>query len=220
MNDTSRSALSRSPDPRAKSHPVQFAIKRLIDIVASGILLVLLSPILLLIVAAIKLTSRGPLFYKPRWVVLNERVIEGYKFRTMVVNAREMEAVLQARNEMKGPAFKITNDPRVTPVGRFLRKYSLDELPQLWCVFIGDLSLVGPRAPQLHEFERMTPFQRQKLTVTQGITCLWQIGGRHRINDYDDWVRKDLEYIQNWSIWLDIRILLLTVPVVLRGSGV
>lgn len=134
-------------DPRSVSHPLQFALKRLMDVAISALLLVLLSPVLLLIVVAIKLTSPGPVFYRPRWVVLNERVIDGYKFRTMVANAMEMETALRARNEMRGPAFKITNDPRVTPVGRFLRKYSLDELPQLWCVLIGDLSLVGPRAP-------------------------------------------------------------------------
>ncbi len=207
-------------DPRSVSHPVQFALKRVTDIIVSALLLVLLSPVLLVIIAAIKLTSPGPVFYKPRWVVLNERIIDGYKLRTMVRNAMEMETSLRARNEMRGPAFKITDDPRVTPVGRFLRKYSLDELPQLWCVLIGDLSLVGPRAPQLHEFERMTPFQKRKLAVTQGITCLWQIGGRHRINDYDQWVQKDLDYIESWSFWLDVKILLLTIPVVIRGSGV
>ena len=121
---------------------------------------------------------------------------------------------------MKGPAFKMTNDPRVTPMGRFLRKFSLDELPQLWNVLRGELSLVGPRAPREHEYAKFTEFQKQKLVVQPGITCLWQVEGRHRINDYDRWVELDLDYIRRWSLWLDIQILAKTALVVLRGTGV
>jgi lipopolysaccharide/colanic/teichoic acid biosynthesis glycosyltransferase len=121
---------------------------------------------------------------------------------------------------MTGPAFKITDDPRVTPIGRFLRKYSIDELPQLWNVLTGDISLVGPRAPREHEFARFTEFQKQKLAVQPGLTCLWQVQGRHRISDYDQWVQLDLDYIRRWSLWLDIAILARTAVVVFSGTGV
>ncbi len=198
----------------------RLAVKRLIDIVASGIALILLSPLLLAIAIAVKVTSPGPLFYVCHWVGKNGRRFDGYKFRTMVVNAASMEAELRSRNEMKGPAFKITNDPRVTKLGRLIRPYSLDELPQLWSVFKGDLSLVGPRPPRVHEYERFTEYQKQKLAVKPGITCLWQIEGRHRINDYDDWVARDLEYIRTWSLALDMKILLLTIPAVIKGTGI
>lgn len=195
-------------------------IKRVMDIGVSAALLVLLAPVLLLIAVLVKLTSKGPVFYACRWVGQGERPFTGYKFRTMVSNAEAMEAALQDRNEMRGPAFKLTNDPRVTPVGKVLRKYSLDELPQLWSVLIGDLSLVGPRPPRTHEYARFTDFQKQKLAVKPGITCLWQVEGRHRINDYDDWVERDLDYIRRWSLWLDIQILARTAVVVFRGTGV
>jgi lipopolysaccharide/colanic/teichoic acid biosynthesis glycosyltransferase len=204
----------------AVSLSFRLAVKRLIDIVASGIALILLSPLLLGIAIAVKVTSPGPLFYVCHWVGKNGRRFDGYKFRTMVVNAAAMEADLRSRNEMKGPAFKITNDPRVTKLGRLIRPYSLDELPQLWSVFKGDLSLVGPRPPRVHEYERFTDYQKQKLAVKPGITCLWQIEGRHRINDYDDWVARDLEYIRTWSLALDMKILLLTIPAVIKGTGI
>lgn len=198
---------------------VELAIKRLIDIVGSASLLVLLSPVLAAVMIAVKASSRGPLLYPCDWVGQGERRFRGYKFRTMVPEADAMEAALQAQNLMQGPAFKLAHDPRITPVGRVLRKYSLDELPQLWSVLKGDLSLVGPRAPREHEYERFTPFQRQKLLAKQGLTCLWQVEGRHLISDYDEWVSLDLDYIRNWSLWLDIRILFRTVGVVLRGTG-
>ena len=138
----------------------------------------------------------------------------------MVVDADRQEAALQAQNEMNGPAFKMENDPRITPLGRFLRRYSLDELPQLWSVLKGDLSLVGPRPPRAHEYARFTPFQMGKMAVKPGITCLWQVEGRHRISDFDDWVRLDVRYIETWSLWLDVKILVRTAGVVLRGTGV
>ena len=192
----------------------------MLDVVLSAGLLVALSPALLVIAAAVKATSKGPLLYACAWVGKNEAPFTGYKFRTMVANADALEAGLQGANEMRGPAFKITNDPRITPLGRWLRKYSLDELPQLFSVLKGDMSLVGPRPPRAHEYARFTAFQRQKLSVMPGLTCLWQVEGRHRISDYDDWVRLDLEYIANWSLGLDFSILLRTVGVVLRGTGV
>lgn len=194
-------------------------LKRLIDIVVSAALLVLISPLLLLIAILIRLTSEGPIFYP--WKVLGHRArpFLGYKFRTMVPNADELKAEMLAQNEMTGPVFKIRNDPRVTPIGRFLRKYSLDELPQLWSVLRGDMSLVGPRPPSPTEFAAFEPWQRGKLAVTPGITCLWQVMGRSEISDFDEWARLDLEYIENWSLWLDLKILLKTVPAVLRGRG-
>ena len=198
----------------------RLAIKRAIDFTISLCLLLLLSPVFLVLAIAVRLSSPGPIFYQCHWAGRNGLPFTGYKFRTMVANALALEAGLQSRNEMRGPAFKIVDDPRVTPLGKIIRKYSLDELPQLWSVLRGDLSLVGPRPPQLHEFARFTDYQRQKLAVKPGITCLWQIEGRHRINDYDQWVARDLEYINNWSLMLDLKILLLTVPVVFRGTGI
>jgi lipopolysaccharide/colanic/teichoic acid biosynthesis glycosyltransferase len=189
------------------------------DVAVSGILLVLLSPLLIVVAIAVKATSPGPIFFPCHWVGKGGRVFVGYKFRSMSDKAEAMEAELQARNEMKGPAFKITNDPRITPVGKVLRKFSLDELPQLWSVFKGDMSLVGPRPPREHEYARFTDFQKQKMVVTPGITCLWQVEGRHQINDYDDWVARDLDYIQRWSLWLDIQILAKTAVVVIKGTG-
>lgn len=198
---------------------IDYALKRAMDFTISGLMLLILSPLLLAVAIAIKATSRGPTLYPCDWVGQGERVFRGYKFRTMVAGAAAMEAELQSRNEMKGPAFKLTDDPRITSIGHFLRKYSIDELPQLWSVFKGDMSLVGPRPPRLHEFQRFTEYQKRKLAVKPGITCLWQVEGRHRINDYDDWVARDLAYIDSWSLGLDIKILFKTLIVVLAGSG-
>lgn len=199
---------------------LQLALKRVMDLVLSAALLVVLAPLLAAIALLVKTTSRGPVFHPCDWIGKGARPFRGYKFRSMIAGAADMEAALQARNEMNGPAFKLTNDPRVTPLGRTLRKYSLDELPQLWNVLKGDISLVGPRAPRAHEYAQFTAFQRQKLAVKPGITCLWQIEGRHLINDYDDWVRRDLDYIRRWSLWLDVVILARTAIVVFRGTGV
>ena len=195
-------------------------LKRAMDVVISAILLVILSPLLAAIALGVKATSAGPVLYSPDWVGEGGRPFKGYKFRTMIVGAHLREAELAARNQMNGPAFKIDNDPRVTPLGRVLRRYSLDELPQLWSVLKGDLSLVGPRPPRVHEYARFTPFQMGKMAVKPGVTCLWQVEGRHRINYFDDWVRLDILYIETWSLWLDIKILFRTAGVVLRGTGV
>jgi len=199
---------------------LKLAIKRMMDVVLSGLLLFLLAPAFALIAILVKSTSRGPVLFPCDWVGKNGVRFRGYKFRSMAVGADELEASLLDQNEMTGPAFKLTNDPRVTPLGRVLRKYSLDELPQLWSVLKGDLSLVGPRPPRAHEYARFTAFQRQKLAVKPGITCLWQVEGRHMISDYDEWVERDLDYIRRWSLWLDIQILARTAIVVLRGTGV
>ncbi len=195
------------------------ACKRLLDIGIAGVALVVLAPMLLIICALIKLTSPGPALYAVTWAGQGGRLFRGYKLRTMVAGAAAMEAALQSRNQMKGPAFKIDNDPRITPLGKYLRKYSIDELPQLWSVFKGDMSLVGPRPPREHEYAQFTEFQKRKLDVKPGITCLWQIEGRHRINDYDDWVAWDLKYIESWSLWLDLKILARTFVVVVMGTG-
>jgi len=189
------------------------------DIVLSALAIVVLAVPLLVIALLVKLTSPGPVLFGLDWIGHNGKPIRGYKIRTMVVGAEAMEASLQSQNQMVGPAFKIDNDPRITPLGKFLRKYSIDELPQLWSVLKGDLSLVGPRPPRAHEYARFTEFQKGKLAVKPGLTCLWQVEGRHKINDYDDWVARDLEYIRRWSLWLDIQILAKTVVVVLVGTG-
>jgi len=199
---------------------VELAVKRTMDVAISAVLLVFLSPFLLALALAVRLSSKGPVLYTCHWVGQEGRRFSGWKFRTMVENADALELELKDQNEMTGPAFKMTNDPRVTSLGRLLRKFSLDELPQLLNVLKGDLSLVGPRAPREHEYAQFTEFQKQKLAVQPGITCLWQVEGRHRISDYDRWVELDLDYIRRWSLWLDLQILAKTAVVVLRGTGV
>lgn len=198
---------------------LQRTLKRLIDIACAAVGLVLLSPVLAACAVAVRRSSPGPVLYRWRVVGRGGRPFTGYKFRTMVADADARKAELAARNEMSGPMFKLTDDPRITPVGRTLRRYSLDELPQLWSVLKGDMSLVGPRPPLQSEWEGFAPWQRRKLAITPGITCLWQVQGRNRIHDFDEWVRLDLEYIDTWSLWLDLRILARTIPAVLRGTG-
>jgi lipopolysaccharide/colanic/teichoic acid biosynthesis glycosyltransferase len=142
------------------------------------------------------------------------------KFRTMVTNAEQLKHELAKLNEMSGPVFKVTNDPRVTPIGRFLRKWSIDELPQLWNVFRGEMSLVGPRPLPVDEVARFDDMaHRRRLSVKPGLTCLWQVSGRNNVTDFKEWVRLDLHYIDNWSIWLDLKILLRTIPAVFTGAG-
>ena len=193
--------------------------KRSFDVVVSALLLLLLLPFLLILALAVKLTSRGPVFY--RWQVVGKEghAFTGYKFRSMCLNADELKKQLEHFNEMQGPVFKITNDPRVTKLGSWMRRYSLDELPQLYSVLKGDMSLVGPRPPLVSEYLCFTEFQKQKLAVKPGITCLWQVSGRNEVKDFDEWVRLDLEYIHRWSPKLDLWILWKTAGEVLGGSG-
>lgn len=207
--------------PRAVAHRwrIEQRVKRVLDVVLSLVGLVVLAPVFLVLALVVRLTSPGPVFY--RWTALGYRArpFVGYKFRTMVVNAEEMKTDLLAQNEMKGPVFKMRRDPRVTRIGRFLRKYSMDELPQLWCVLKGDMSLVGPRPPTVDEYVNFEPWQWGKLAVTPGLTCFWQIQGRSEIRDFNVWAKLDLEYIRTWDLWLDFKILLRTIPVVVRGDG-
>ena len=204
--------------PRWHSH-FRLAIKRTLDVTVSAILLLLLAPVFLLLAIAVKLSPPGPIFYRWKVVGCGGRPFTGYKFRSMVVNADALRDELASRNEMTGPVFKIADDPRITKVGALLRKYSLDELPQLYSVLKGDMSLVGPRPPLVTEFEQFTEYQKQKVAVKPGITCLWQVSGRNQISDFDEWVRLDLEYISRWSLSLDLAILMRTVETVFSGSG-
>lgn len=211
--------------PLVKLNPVNVDpqlvfLKRMLDMCVSAVLLLLLSPLMLLIAIAIKLTTpRLPVLYPWKVVGYKGKRFTGYKFTTMVADADAQKSELMSRNEMTGPVFKIADDPRVTPLGRFLRKYSLNELPQLWSVLKGDMSLVGPRPAGPHELERYELWHKRKLSVMPGITCLWQVRGRNRISDFDEWVRMDLEYIENWSLWLDFKLLAQTAWVVLAGTG-
>jgi lipopolysaccharide/colanic/teichoic acid biosynthesis glycosyltransferase len=193
--------------------------KRCLDMVIAAIALTILLPVLTLIGLAVWLSSPGGSVYCWRVVGLGGRPFVSYKFRTMIPDADRMRAALRARNEMTGPVLKLRDDPRITPVGRFLRRWSLDELPQLWSVLKGDMSLVGPRPPLMDEYEQFEPWQRRKLSVKPGLTCLWQVRGRNQISDFDEWVRLDLAYIDNWSLWLDIKILAQTIPAVLSRRG-
>jgi lipopolysaccharide/colanic/teichoic acid biosynthesis glycosyltransferase len=203
----------------APAPPGYAAAKRLLDVAIAGAGLIGLAPVFALVAVLVKGSSPGPVLY--RWRVVGEggRPFIGYKFRTMYEDADRRKAELLAHNEMSGPVFKMADDPRITPLGRWLRRYSLDELPQLWSVLKGDMSLVGPRPPLETEYARFAPWQRRKLAVRPGITCLWQVNGRSEITDFDEWVRLDLEYIAQRSLWLDLRLLLRTVWVVLRGVG-
>ena len=198
---------------------VHLFCKRVLDFVGASFLLFLLSPLFLVLALLVKLTSPGPVLYRWRVVGRGGHPFISYKFRSMVADADRLKAELEERNEMTGPVFKLTQDPRITPVGMWMRKYSLDELPQLFSVVTGDMSLVGPRPPLVTEYERFTKYQRQKLAVKPGITCLWQVSGRNRVRDFDEWVRLDLEYIRNWSLMLDLKILVKTVGEVFAGSG-
>ncbi|MCL6444408.1 MAG: sugar transferase [Alicyclobacillus sp.] len=193
-------------------------LKRATDFVVSGLALFVLSPILLTIALAIKLDDRGPVFFAQTRLGLYGRPFRMWKFRSMVVDAERRKRELLRYNEMSGPVFKIRNDPRVTRVGRILRATSLDELPQLWNVLIGDMSLVGPRPPIPSEVDEYDPKHRRRLSVKPGITCLWQISGRNQV-DFEEWMELDLAYIDNWSYWNDLKILFKTVPAVLSRRG-
>jgi exopolysaccharide biosynthesis polyprenyl glycosylphosphotransferase len=206
-------AVTRTP-----TDALALAGKRVIDVVVSAAVLLLTAPLLAATALAIRLESPGPVLFRQRRVGLNGRAFQMLKFRSMLVDAEQRLEGLRARNEMSGPVFKLTHDPRVTPVGRFLRKASIDELPQLWNVLRGEMSLVGPRPPLPSEVSQYQRWQRRRLSVKPGITCTWQVSGRNGI-DFEQWMQLDLAYIDNWSLWGDVRICLKTIPAVLSARG-
>jgi exopolysaccharide biosynthesis polyprenyl glycosylphosphotransferase len=198
---------------------VSLIFKRALDIVASFTGILLLTPLFLVVGLWIKFTSPGTVFFIQERVGLSKRRFRLYKFRTMVQDAEKKLAELEDLNEVSGPVFKIKNDPRFTPIGKFLRKTSIDELPQLFNVLKGDMSLVGPRPLPVHDYKGFDEdWHRRRFSVRPGITCLWQVNGRSNTS-FDDWMKLDMEYIDNWSLALDLKILLKTIPAVLIGSG-
>jgi exopolysaccharide biosynthesis polyprenyl glycosylphosphotransferase len=194
-------------------------LKRILDITLSLLALVALAPLLLVVAALIKFTSAGPVFFLQDRLGLNKRRFRICKFRTMVADAERKQAALEHLNEQQGPVFKIQADPRITPLGRLLRKTSIDEIPQLFNVLRGEMSLVGPRPLPVRDYEGFDQdWQRRRFSVRPGITCLWQISGRNSIG-FDKWMELDMRYIDEWSLWLDFRILAETIPAVLKGTG-
>jgi len=195
-----------------------FLAKRTIDIVLASVLLILTFPVMLVAVVATKLITPGPIFFNQDRVGYNKRVFRLYKFRTMVANAEELQRNLESLNEMDGPVFKIKNDPRITIVGKWLRKTSADELPQIFNVLKGDMSIVGPRPLPVRDYKGFNKdWQRRRFSVRPGITCLWQISGRNNIS-FQEWMQLDMQYIDQWSIWLDFKIIVKTIPKVFKGS--
>ncbi len=200
------------------ANETQLFLKRGLDLFFSTIGIIVGLPIFLMIGLSIKLTSRGPVLFKQVRAGLNGRHFVLYKFRTMFTGADQQRAEIEEFNEMDGPVFKIKSDPRITPFGKILRKFSLDELPQLFNVFAGQMSIIGPRALPIYEVEKIEPWQRRRLSMRPGLTCLWQVCGRNKV-DFKKWMELDLEYLDNWSLWLDFKILARTIPVVLFGIG-
>lgn len=194
-------------------------IKRVLDVAVSVTLIVLLTPLLLAVAALIKFTSPGPIFFLQERLGLNKRRFLIYKFRTMIPGAEQRLAELESLNEVSGPVFKIKNDPRITPLGKFLRRTSIDELPQLFNVLKGDMSLVGPRPLPVRDYEGFNQdWQRRRFSIPPGLTCLWQVAGRSAI-PFEQWMQLDLQYMDEWSLWLDLKILARTIPAVVKGSG-
>ena len=177
--------------------------KRGIDIIGAGSGLLLLSPVIAIVSCAVKFTSKGPIFFSQKRVGKNGQLFDMYKFRSMVVNAEELKEKLANQNEMSGPMFKMKDDPRVTKVGKFIRKTSLDELPQLWNVLKGDMSLVGPRPSLPKEVKQFEKWMYKRLTVKPGLTCFWQVSGRNNI-DFEDWMKLDIRYVEERNLWIDI----------------
>ena len=198
----------------------QGVLKQVIDFTVALVTIIILAVPFVIVGLAIKLTSPGPILFRQRRCGLNGQPFTILKFRTMETNAEQRKHELAAMNEMSGPVFKMKDDPRITPVGRFLRKFSIDEFPQFYNVLRGEMSLVGPRPLPVDEVKRFDDFaHRRRLSVKPGLTCLWQVSGRNNVSDFGDWVRLDLEYIDNWSLWLDLKIMWRTIPIVLIGAG-
>lgn len=203
---------------RTPSSEVALAGKRLLDICGAGFGLLLAAPVMIVTAILIKVSSPGPIFFKQTRAGRNGRTFKMLKFRSMVVDAEAQKTKLMHLNEMSGPVFKISRDPRVTKIGAFIRRTSVDELPQLFNIFMGDMSLVGPRPPLPSEVEQYKPWQRRRLSVKPGLTGLWQVSGRNNV-DFEEWMALDLRYIDDWSLWLDIKIILRTVPAVVLKTG-
>ncbi len=201
-----------------ESKRAQRALKRVFDVLVSSAVIAVLSPLFLGVALAIKLTSSGPVFFKQERVGLHGRHFHMLKFRSMVERAEEMQAELEKMNEQSGPVFKITRDPRITTVGRFLRKLSIDELPQFINVLRGEMAIVGPRPPIPSEVAKYEPWQRRRLSVRPGITCVWQVSGRSEIS-FEKWMYLDMQYIDHWSLQRDLKLILMTLPAVLSGRG-
>lgn len=205
--------------PVVRRQPHVEKLTRTLDVVGALVGLILAAPVLLLSMALIKLTSRGPIFFCQIRVGEGGRLFRMYKLRTMVVDAEKQRRALLHRNEMSGPVFKIRRDPRITWVGQYLRKFSIDEMPQFWNVLKGEMSLVGPRPPLPREVKKYKRWQLQRLMVKPGLTCLWQVSGRNTIG-FEDWVRLDIRYIRTRSFWVDMKIILQTFKVIfIRPDG-
>ena len=196
-----------------------YGVKRFLDITFAFFLIILLSPIMILIILLVVIFDGFPVFYAWNVHGIQGKNFIGYKFRTMHRFADLEKTKLEKLNEMDGPVFKITNDPRVTKLGYILRKFSLDELPQIYSILKGDMSFIGPRPAGDNEYPDYQDWQRRKLSVVPGMSCLWQVEGRNKIDSFDEWIKLDLKYIDNWSLWLDCKIFFKTIIVVLRGTG-
>lgn len=205
----------KAPAPK----PVYEICKRIFDVVMSTFALIVLSPVFLITAIAIKLEDGGKVFYAQERLTKNGKVFKMFKFRSMCPNADQKLKELEAQNEMEGPVFKMENDPRITKVGKFIRKTSIDELPQLVNIIIGDMSIIGPRPPLPHEVERYTPYQMHRLDVKTGLACYHECYGRSKCRNFDEWVESDLKYIRERSMLTDIKVILLTIKVVLTGDG-
>ncbi len=213
FRDVQLLSLSSAPDSE-----LRLFFKRVFDAALSFAVLIVFSPLLLCIAAMIRVTSPGPVLFRQTRCGLGGRRFMLYKFRSMINNAEQMRAELHQLNELDGPVFKISDDPRITTVGRWLRRFSLDELPQLWNILRGDMSFVGPRPAVPEEVEQYEDWQRRRLRMRPGLTCTWVLEGRNHV-DFNRWMQLDLTYIDNWSLWLDFKIFLRTIPIVLSGRG-
>ena len=213
FRDVQLLSLSSAPDSE-----LRLFFKRIFDAALSFAALIVFSPLLLCIAAMIRMTSPGPVLFRQTRCGLGGRRFMLYKFRSMINNAEQMRAELHQLNELDGPVFKISDDPRITAVGRWLRRFSLDELPQLWNILRGDMSFVGPRPAVPEEVEQYEDWQRRRLRMRPGLTCTWVLEGRNHV-DFNRWMQLDLTYIDNWSLWLDFKIFLRTIPIVLSGRG-
>ena len=197
---------------------LQLLLKRVSDALLATVGLIALGVPMLVVAALVKFTSRGPVLFRQQRCGLNGRLFTCYKFRSMVADAESKQRGLEHLNEKDGPAFKISDDPRLTPIGGFLRRFSIDEWPQLWNVLRGDMSIIGPRPAVPSEVSQYKIWQRRRLRMRPGLTCLWAIRGRDAL-DFDEWMQMDLEYIDRWSLLLDLQVLARTIPVVLAGKG-